>query len=165
MPAGRKVEVFVRRSDKVENASRRGRRNEDIVLAGKHQHRRANVAETRDLPAHVDLAICQARALAEAGYAPPARPNALPVAGRTGIANCEMALVNMRAGNLISDHDYRVARAAAVALCGGEVESGSLVSEQWLLDIERREFVALLKTPETQARIAHMLETGKPLRN
>ena len=111
------------------------------------------------------VAIRQARALAEAGYAPPARPNALPVAGRTGIANCEMALVNMRAGNLISDHDYRVARAAAVALCGGEVESGSLVSEQWLLDIERREFVALLKTPETQARIAHMLETGKPLRN
>ena len=111
------------------------------------------------------VAIRQARALAESGYAPPARPNAIPVAGRTGIANCEMALVNMRAGNQISDHDYRVARAAAVALCGGEVEAGSLVSEQWLLDIERREFVALLKTPETQARIAHILETGKPLRN
>jgi 3-hydroxyacyl-CoA dehydrogenase len=52
-----------------------------------------------------------------------------------------------------------------VALCGGEVESGSLVDEDWLLAVERRQFVDLLKTPETQARIRHMLESGKPLRN
>jgi 3-hydroxyacyl-CoA dehydrogenase len=74
-------------------------------------------------------------------------------------------LVNMREGGLISAHDYRVARAAAVALCGGEIETGSRVSEQWLLEVERAEFVALLRTPETQARIAHMMDTGKPLRN
>jgi 3-hydroxyacyl-CoA dehydrogenase len=111
------------------------------------------------------VAIRKARAMAEAGYAPPSHPTAIVAAGRTGIANCEMALVNMRAGNFISDHDYRVAKAAAVALCGGEVETGSLVTEGWILDIERREFVELLKTPETQARIAYMLETGKPLRN
>jgi 3-hydroxyacyl-CoA dehydrogenase len=111
------------------------------------------------------VAIRKARAMAEAGYAPPSRPNAIVAAGRTGIANCEMALVNMHAGKFISDHDYRVAKAAAVALCGGEVDVGTLVSEQWILDIERREFVALLKAPETQARIAHMMETGKPLRN
>jgi 3-hydroxyacyl-CoA dehydrogenase len=76
-----------------------------------------------------------------------------------------MALVNMHAGQFISDHDYCVAKAAALALCGGDVETGTLVTEQWILDIERREFMTLLKTPETQARIAHMLETGKPLRN
>jgi 3-hydroxyacyl-CoA dehydrogenase len=111
------------------------------------------------------VALRKARAMAEAGYAPPARPNAIVAAGRTGIANCEMALVNMRAGDFISDHDYRVAKAAALALCGGEVETGTLVTEQWILDIERREFMALLRTPETQARIAHTLETGKPLRN
>jgi 3-hydroxyacyl-CoA dehydrogenase len=111
------------------------------------------------------VAIRKARAMAETGYAPPARPTAIPVAGRTGIANCEMALANMRAGGFISAHDYRVARAAATAICGGEIETGSLVSEQWLLDLERRLFVELLQTPETQARIAHMLETGKPLRN
>jgi 3-hydroxyacyl-CoA dehydrogenase len=52
-----------------------------------------------------------------------------------------------------------------VALCGGEIEAGSRVDEEWLLTIERREFVKLLHTPETQARIAHMMETGKPLRN
>jgi 3-hydroxyacyl-CoA dehydrogenase len=45
------------------------------------------------------------------------------------------------------------------------VEYGSLVDEAWLLTVERRAFIELLKTPETQARIQHMLETGKPLRN
>jgi 3-hydroxyacyl-CoA dehydrogenase len=66
---------------------------------------------------------------------------------------------------MISAHDYRVAKAAATALCGGDVEPGTIVDDEWLLAVERREFVELLKTPETQARIKHMLETGKPLRN
>ncbi len=87
------------------------------------------------------------------------------MAGRNGIANFEMVLVNMREGGMISAHDYRVARSAAVALCGGEVETGTKVDEEWLLAVERKEFVALLRTPETQARIRHTLETGKPLRN
>ena len=111
------------------------------------------------------IAIRQARAMAETGYAPPSHPKTIVAAGRTGIANCEMALTNMHVGKFISDHDYRVARAAAVALCGGEVETGTLVTEEWILNIERRLFVELLKTPETQARIAHMMDTGKPLRN
>lgn len=111
------------------------------------------------------VALKEARALAEAGYVPPLPAREVVVAGRTGIANCEMMLVNMKEGAMISAHDYRVARAAAVALCGGEIEAGSRVDEEWLLTIERREFMALLKTPETQARIAHMMETGKPLRN
>jgi 3-hydroxyacyl-CoA dehydrogenase len=106
-----------------------------------------------------------ARALADAGYRPPLPPKAIKVAGRTGIATLEMMLVNMREGGMISAHDYRVARAAATALCGGDVEVGTLVDEDWLLAVERRLFVDLLKTPETQARIQHMLETGKPLRN
>jgi len=111
------------------------------------------------------VALREARALAEAGYAPPLKARGIPVAGRTGIANFEMMLVNMKAGAMISAHDYKVARAAAVALCGGEVEAGSRVDEDWLLTVERREFMALLRTPEPQARIAPMMETGKPLRN
>lgn len=111
------------------------------------------------------VAIREARALAEAGYAPPQPARDIPVAGRTGIATLEMMLVNMKEGGMISAHDYRVAKAAATALCGGEIESGSRVDEEWLLTVERRLFVELLKTPETQARIAHMMETGKPLRN
>lgn len=111
------------------------------------------------------VAIGQARAAATAGHVPPPRLKGVPVAGRNGIANFEMMLVNMREGGMISTHDYRVARSAAVALCGGEVETGAKVDEEWLLTVERKEFVALLRTPETQARIRHTLDTGKPLRN
>ena len=111
------------------------------------------------------VAIREARALADAGHAPKQPARGIPVAGRAGIATLEMTLVNMRDGGMISAYDYRVARAAAVALCGGEIEGGSKVDEAWLLGVERRQFVELLKNPETQARIRHMLDTGKPLRN
>jgi 3-hydroxyacyl-CoA dehydrogenase len=111
------------------------------------------------------IALCRARAMSEAGWRPPMRARGIAVAGRPGIATLEMMLVNMKEGGMISAHDYRVAKAAATALCGGDVEVGTLVDDEWLLTVERREFVELLKTPETQARIKHMLETGKPLRN
>lgn len=111
------------------------------------------------------IGLTRTRALAEAGYRPPPRARNIAVAGRPGIATLEMMLLNMREGNFISAHDYKVARSLAVALCGGDVEPGTLVNDDWLLAVERREFMKLLKTPETQARIKHMLETGKPLRN
>ncbi|MCZ4304650.1 3-hydroxyacyl-CoA dehydrogenase/enoyl-CoA hydratase family protein [Zoogloeaceae bacterium G21618-S1] len=110
-------------------------------------------------------AIRRARAMAEAGYRPPMMSNAVTVAGRNGIATCEMMLMNMAEGGFISAHDYTVAKAAATALCGGEVETNARVSEQWILDVERAQFVTLLKNEKTQQRIVHMLETGKPLRN
>jgi 3-hydroxyacyl-CoA dehydrogenase len=50
-------------------------------------------------------------------------------------------------------------------LAGGDVDPGTLVDEEWLLTLERQRFVALTKTELTQQRMAHMLETGKPLRN
>jgi 3-hydroxyacyl-CoA dehydrogenase len=111
------------------------------------------------------VALARARAIAESGYQPPLIQRAVQVAGRNGIATCEMMLINMKEGGFISAWDYRVARAAATALCGGEVETNAKVSEQWILDVERALFVDLLKTEKTQQRIAHMLETGKPLRN
>ena len=111
------------------------------------------------------VALKTARGLAESGYQPPMPARNIPVSGRGGIATLEMMLVNMKAGGMISDHDYLVARAAATALCGGDVEGGSLVDEDWLLTVERKLFVGLLKEEKTQSRIAHMLETGKPLRN
>ncbi|MFA9439668.1 3-hydroxyacyl-CoA dehydrogenase/enoyl-CoA hydratase family protein [Uliginosibacterium sp. sgz301328] len=106
-----------------------------------------------------------ARAMTAAGYRPRLPPAGVPVAGRGGIATLEMMLVNMHEGGFISDHDYRVSKAVATALCGGQVDGGSVVSEQWLLEVERAQFVDLLRTPATQARLIHMLETGKPLRN
>jgi 3-hydroxyacyl-CoA dehydrogenase len=110
------------------------------------------------------VAKAQARALAETGYRPP-QPRQIRVAGRTGIAACQMALVNMRDGGFISPHDYRLGLSIAEALCGGDVDPNTLVDEAWLLGLERRNFVELAKTPLTQARIEQMLKTGKPLRN
>ncbi len=111
------------------------------------------------------VAIREARAMADAGYAPPPLARNILVAGKGGIATFEMMLVNMKEGGMISTHDYKVAKAAATALCGGEIEGGSKVDEEWLLTVERRLFVELLQDPMTKARIKHMLETGKPLRN
>ena len=111
------------------------------------------------------VARTTARSLAEAGYRPPLPPRNVPVAGRTGIATLEMMLLNMRDGGFVSAYDFEIGLRIARVLCGGEVESGSLVDEKWLLDLERAEFMALLRNAKTQERIAHTLKTGKPLRN
>lgn len=110
------------------------------------------------------VALAQARALAEA-WQPPLPARDIQVAGRSGIATLQGSLLNLRDGGMISAHDYRVGSALAVTLCGGEIEGGVSVDEQWLLDVERHQFIELLKTDATQQRIGHMLETGKPLRN
>ena len=110
------------------------------------------------------VAKTQVRALAETGYRPP-QPRLIKVAGRTGVAACQMALVNMRDGGFISEHDYQIGLRIAQALCGGEVDANTLVDEEWLLGLERKSFVELAKTRLTQARIEQMLTTGKPLRN
>jgi 3-hydroxyacyl-CoA dehydrogenase len=107
----------------------------------------------------------EARAMAESGARPRLAPAEIRVAGDTGTATLKMMLINMKEGGFISEHDYEIASRIADTLCGGQVEPGSLVDERWLLELERRHFVALAKMPKTQERIAHMLETGKPLRN
>jgi 3-hydroxyacyl-CoA dehydrogenase len=71
----------------------------------------------------------------------------------------------MREGGFVSEHDMEVATRIATVLCGGEVDRGALVDEEWLLQLEREHFVALAQMPKTQARIMHTLTTGKPLRN
>ncbi len=104
-------------------------------------------------------------ALTATDYRPPLPATQIPVAGRPGIATLQAAMVNMLQGGFISEHDYKVGCAVADTLCGGDVEAGSLVDEQWLLDLERKHFMALLATDKTQARIEYMLKNGKPLRN
>lgn len=111
------------------------------------------------------VALETARAMANASYRPPLAPTAFPVAGNTGIATLKMMLINMKEGGFISEHDYEIGSRIATVLCGGEVEPGSMVNEDWLLMLERQHFVALAKMEKTQARIDHMLKTGKPLRN
>src|SRR5690606_34756022 len=111
------------------------------------------------------VAKAQARALAESGYRPPLPPRALRPAADVGIATFRMMLVNMLEGRFISEHDHEIATRIATVLCGGEVDRGAVVDEEWLLRLEREHFVALAQMPKTQERIAHMLKTGKPLRN
>jgi len=103
--------------------------------------------------------------MVESGARPKLAPPEIRVAGDTGIATLKMMLVNMKEGGFISAHDYEISSRIADALCGGAVEPGSLVNEDWLLALERKHFVELAKMPKTQERIAYMLENGKPLRN
>ncbi len=106
-----------------------------------------------------------ALALADAGYRPPLPARNVTVAGDVGLATLRMALVNMLEGRFISEHDDAIAQRIGDVLCGGAIERGSQVDEQWLLDLERRHFIELAQMPKTQERIQHTLATGKPLRN
>ena len=110
-------------------------------------------------------AKAQLRALAESGYRPPLRETAIPVAGRNAIGTIKAFMINMREGGQISEHDYLIGSKVATVMCGGDVEGGSLVDEDWYLDLERRHFMELMATEKTHARIEHTLKTGKPLRN
>ncbi len=111
------------------------------------------------------VAKAKARGLAESGYRPPLPARRIAVAGDVGIATFKMMLVNMLEGRFISEYDYEIAVRIATVLCGGEIDRGSLVDEEWLLRLERQHFVELAQQEKTQARIGHMLKTGKPLRN
>ncbi|MFN3701948.1 3-hydroxyacyl-CoA dehydrogenase/enoyl-CoA hydratase family protein [Thermomonas sp.] len=111
------------------------------------------------------IAKAEARGLAEGGYRPPLPARRIQVAGDVGIATFRMLLVNMLEGRFISEYDYEIADRIATVLCGGDVDRGALVDEDWLLKLERKHFVELAQQEKTQARIAHMLKTGKPLRN
>ncbi|WP_151448075.1 3-hydroxyacyl-CoA dehydrogenase/enoyl-CoA hydratase family protein [Lacisediminimonas profundi] len=110
------------------------------------------------------VATSQARAMYEAGYRPPVR-KLVPVTGRYGMATITAQLVNMRDGGFISAHDYKLASMIASVVSGGDIEPGSMVDEQWLLDLERKAFMELLSHPKTQERIMGMMQTGKPVRN
>ena len=110
------------------------------------------------------VAINQAKALFDAGYRAPAKV-AFPVAGRNAIATIKAQLVGMRDGGFISKHDFHIASLIADVVCGGELDAGTLVTEEYLLALERKHFCGLLENPKTQERIMGMLQTGKPVRN
>ncbi len=111
------------------------------------------------------VAKAQALALHESGYRPPRVPPGIAVMGRTGIANIKAQLVNMLEGGYISEYDFELGARIADILCGGEVNEGEQVSEDYLLALERKHFLELLGQDKTRARIEHTLKTGKPLRN
>lgn len=110
-------------------------------------------------------ASLRARAIADAGYFPPMPRADIPAPGESVLATLKLAVWTMHEGGFVSDHDVKVANWAAYALCGGKVQPGTLVSEQYLLDLEREAFLSLCGEKKTRERIAFTLKTGKPLRN
>jgi len=110
------------------------------------------------------VALNEAKALYQGGYRAPHK-RLFAVAGRSGKATILGSLVNMRDGGFISQHDFHIASLIANVVTGGDVDSGTLVSEEYLMTLERRAFCSLLEHPKTQERIMGMLSTGKPVRN
>jgi 3-hydroxyacyl-CoA dehydrogenase len=107
----------------------------------------------------------QALQLAERGYTPPLPRKDIPAPGESVLASLKLGVHMMREAEYISDHDVKVALHVANILCGGSVTPGTLLSEQYLLDLEREAFLSLCGERKTQDRIAFTLKTGKPLRN
>jgi 3-hydroxyacyl-CoA dehydrogenase len=99
------------------------------------------------------------------GYIPPERGNNVYAAGKTARAALEVGVKTLQWGRYASEYDGVVAGHAARVLTGGDLSLPQWVSEEYLLKLEREAFLDLLKNEKTQERIAHMLETGKPLRN
>jgi 3-hydroxyacyl-CoA dehydrogenase len=89
----------------------------------------------------------------------------IKVLGESFLAAAKMAIHMMMRGGYATEHDAVVGRKLANILAGGSLTSPQLVSEQYVLDLEREAFVSLLGEKRTQERIAHTLKTGKPLRN
>ena len=109
-------------------------------------------------------AKAQAIALAESGYMAP-QMRTIPAPGTASLGVLNTGIFLMGEAGFASEHDMKVARWVAYILCGGKVTAGSLVSEQYLLDLEREAFLSLCGERKTQERIAYTLKTGKPLRN
>ncbi len=101
----------------------------------------------------------------EAGYTQPIKRKDIKVQGKTGLALFEAGILGMKFGNYISDHDVKIAQKLSWVMNGGDLSYPSMVSEQYLLDLEREAFLSLTGEPKTLERIQSILFKGKPLRN
>lgn len=113
------------------------------------------------------LADAKAKAieLADAGYVQPAPRKDIKVLGKQGLGIVYVGASSMRAGNYISDHDKKISEKLGWVMCGGDLSAPTEVSEQYLLDLERKAFLELCGERKTLERIQHMLTKGKALRN
>jgi 3-hydroxyacyl-CoA dehydrogenase len=120
------------------------------------------------ITAHRDRVVHDAKqaalTLAGAGYSAPIARE-VPAAGESALATLKLGVHLMRQAEYISDHDQKVANHVANILCGGAIPAGTVVGEQYFLDLERQAFLSLCGERKTQERIAFTLKTGKPLRN
>jgi 3-hydroxyacyl-CoA dehydrogenase len=113
------------------------------------------------------LSDAKARALelVRAGYEPPLMRTEVPAPGENILAALKLGVYMMRQGEYITEYEQKLGTKIAEVLCGGNVTPGTLVSEQYLLDLEREAFKSLCGERKTQERIQYTLKTGKPLRN
>jgi 3-hydroxyacyl-CoA dehydrogenase len=95
----------------------------------------------------------------------PCKPTVVKAPGRGVAASVKSQLWNMKEGNFITEYEYKMGGVVADVITGGDVDAGTLISEQYILDIERAAFVQLCRNQKTVDRINHMLKTNKPLRN
>ncbi len=103
--------------------------------------------------------------LAREGYRAPLPRTDVLVLGEAALSKFKLGVHMMKRGGYISEHDALVGTKIAEVLSGGNLTRPTRVSEEYLLDLEREAFVSLCGTKATQQRLAHMLKTGKPLRN
>lgn len=111
------------------------------------------------------VSINEVKSMYESAYRPQLKSRDILVTGKGGAATLKAGLINMLEGNFISPHDYEIGKRVAGIFGGGDIEQGCVVSEDWLLELEHRYFMELVKMPKTQERIGFMLKNGKPLRN
>ncbi|TDS64192.1 3-hydroxyacyl-CoA dehydrogenase/enoyl-CoA hydratase family protein [Myroides indicus] len=116
-----------------------------------------------------DLQLAQAKKhailLSESGYTQPVKRRDIKVLGRQALGMFYVGTDSMMAGKYISEHDRKIANKLAYVMAGGDLSEPTLVTEQYLLDLEREAFLSLCGERKTLERIQYMLKTGKPLRN
>ena len=103
--------------------------------------------------------------MAEQGYTQPVRRKDIKVLGKQALGMFLVGTDQMQAGNFISEHDKKIANKLAYVMAGGDLSEPTLVSEQYLLDLEREAFLSLTAERKSLERIQYMLTKGKPLRN
>ncbi len=101
----------------------------------------------------------------ESGYTQPAPRTDIKVQGRGGLGGLMSGIHGMWRGNYISDYDKHIAEKLAWVMCGGDLSQATMVTEQYLLDIEREAFLSLCGQKKTLERLQSIIQTGKPLRN
>lgn len=101
----------------------------------------------------------------DAGYTMPIQRKDIRVLGRQALGAMHAGINGMWRGKYATDHDVVVAKKLAYVMCGGDLSEQTLVSEQYLLDLEREAFLSLTAEKKTLERIQSVLTTGKPLRN
>ncbi len=99
------------------------------------------------------------------GYVMPVQRSDIKVLGRSALGAMLAGINGMRLGNYATEHDATVAKKLAYVMCGGDLSEPTLVTEQYLLDLEREAFLSLTGEKKTLERIQSVLKTGRPLRN